>query len=196
MNHQGAIDYILARLQQELPAHLLYHGHHHTLDVLEATERIAMHQQVTSHELNLLLVAAAYHDCGFLTTYANHELAGCAIAQEQLPAFGFNTQDIEAICAMIMATKVPQDPKSRLADILCDADLDYLGRDDFFAIGTNLYLELNHLGVLKDEESWNRLQVKFLSSHKYHTTYGQTNRETEKCAHLATVEKLVATYKD
>jgi len=196
MNHQGAIDYILARLQQELPAHLLYHGHHHTLDVLEATERIATHQQVTSHELNLLLVAAAYHDCGFLTTYANHELAGCAIAQEQLPAFGFNTQDIDAICAMIMATKVPQDPKSRLADILCDADLDYLGRDDFFAIGTNLYLELNHLGVLKDEESWNRLQVKFLSSHKYHTSYGQTNRETEKCAHLATVEKLVATYKD
>jgi uncharacterized protein len=76
MDHKGAIDHILDRLTTELSSHLLYHGHHHTLDVLEAAERIANHEKVSAHEMKLLLVAAAYHDCGFLTSYVDHELAG------------------------------------------------------------------------------------------------------------------------
>jgi uncharacterized protein len=194
MDHKGAIDHILDRLTTELSSHLLYHGHHHTLDVLEAAERIANHEKISAHEMKLLLVAAAYHDCGFLTSYVDHELAGCAIVQRTLPEYGFDQDDIDAICTMIMATKVPQDPRSRLANILCDADLDYLGRDDFYPIGNTLFEELKYMGIVKEEQVWNRIQVKFLTAHIYHTTYSKDNREQVKLAHLAEVERIVESY--
>ena len=63
---------------------------------------------------------------------------------------------------MIMATKIPQSPRNGLEEIICDADLDYLGRDDFYEIGATLFEELKAYNVLQNEREWNRIQVKFL----------------------------------
>ena len=72
MKPQQAIDHILSRLEKELPETLYYHGQHHAVDVLESAKMIAKSEDVTLEEINLLLVAAAYHDCGFLNQYKNH----------------------------------------------------------------------------------------------------------------------------
>lgn len=194
MNHQAAIDFIQTRLKEELAEHLFYHSHGHTIDVIDASARIGAAEGITENEQKLLSVAAAYHDCGFLTTYAGHEEAGCRIARETLPDFGFGDSAIETICDMIMATQVPQKPQSLLAEILCDADLDYLGRDDFFSIGEQLFKEWMVVGIVMDERTWNRIQVKFLNSHQYHTAFAKKVRTPVKLAHLAEVEKLVAGY--
>jgi len=194
MNHRAAIDFIQKRLKEELAEHLYYHSHGHTVDVIEASARIGEAEGITEEEQKLLSVAAAYHDCGFLTTYAGHEEAGCRIARETLPDFGFGEADIEAICAMIMATQVPQKPQSLLAEILCDADLDYLGRDDFYSIGQQLFEEWMVVGIVMDERTWNRIQVKFLNAHHYHTAYAKKFRAPVKQTHLAELEKLVAGY--
>jgi uncharacterized protein len=194
MNHQAAIDHILQRLKNELPEQLFYHGHHHTVDVIEASGIIGNKYPLSEHEMKLLLTAAAYHDCGFLVTYADHEAAGCVIAQHALPQHGFSKDDISQISAMIMATKVPQNPTSKLANILCDADLDYLGRSDFFTIGQQLFKEWLHYGIVMDEQTFNRIQIKFLSAHFYHTAHGLEVRTPVKLAHLAEVERIVAGY--
>lgn len=194
MNYQKAIDHILHRLDTELADHLLYHDCAHTLDVLEASERIGKREDVSEEEMKLLLVAAAYHDCGFLVTYSDHEKAGCEIAREVLPSFGFTDSEIEQVCAMILATRVPQQPNSALERIICDADLDYLGRDDFFTIGQQLFKEWMHVGIVKDEKAFNRIQVKFLNGHFYHTEYSKGLRTPVKLAHLAQVEHIVDSY--
>ncbi len=194
MDYAGAIEYILLQLEADLPEHLSYHGHHHTLDVLDAAQRIGKSEGVSEDEQNLLLVAAAFHDCGFLKGHQNHELTGCEIARENLPAFGFDDKAIEHICEMILATKIPQNPKDHLAEILCDADLDYLGRDDFEPIGTNLFKELKHLGILTEVEAWNRIQLSFLTQHVYQTTYGKTIRQPEKQKHLEKIRDIVNSY--
>lgn len=194
MNYQGAIDYILDQLESNLPEHLYYHGHHHTLDVLEAVERIGQAEGVSERQQNLLLVAAAYHDSGFLVGHQDHEEKGCEIVKEHLPKFGFSEQDIAQVCKMIMATKVPQDPQDLLSEILCDADLDYLGRSDFEPIGTNLFKELTHLGIVTELEKWNRIQVGFLNQHQYHTAYGRSHRQPQKQAHLENLKEIVAGY--
>jgi uncharacterized protein len=194
MDHQSAIDHILSRLQAELPSHLHYHGHHHTLDVLRAADHIGSQLGITDKEAHLLSVAAAFHDCGFLVTYSGHEAAGCEIARKMLPDFGFSSSDIELITEMIMATRVPQEPKTLLAEILCDADLDYLGREDFYTIGRQLFDEWMHVGIVMDEKTWNRIQVKFLSSHHYHTEYSRKLRTPVKETYLAELELLVASY--
>lgn len=164
------------------------------MDVMEATERIARAEGLSEKSLNLLLVASAFHDSGFLFDHREHEVKGCEIARDVLPNFGFPEDQIEAICKMIMATKVPQSPHDRLSEILCDADLDYLGRDDFEPIANTLFLELQELGIVSNIETWNRIQLKFLSQHQYHTDYGKSHRQGPKQAHLEKIKSIVESY--
>lgn len=106
------------------------------------------------------------------------------LAREALPAFGYTEGMIERVCAMVMATKLPPQPADRLGEILCDADLDYLGRSDFFRIGTTLFWEFLHDGIVKTEREWNELQVRFLQSHTYFTATSRAEREPVKQQHL------------
>ena len=168
-------------LKNELSKTLFYHGIHHVLDVKEAVQVLAQKENLTGDEsLDLLKTAALYHDCGFLDTYQDHEEAGCSIARKVLPDFDFTPEQIETICGMIMATKIPQNPKTHLEEILCDADLDYLGRDDFEPIAQTLFVELKARNIVSDIAVWNSIQVKFLKSHHYWTKSARESRETMK----------------
>jgi uncharacterized protein len=194
MDYAGAKAYILDRLERELPRRLTYHGIHHTLDVVAATQELARLEGVPETELPLLLTAALFHDSGFLINNRKHEKLGCRIVRQQLPAFDYAPEEIDRICRMIRATKIPQAPKSHLAAILCDADLDYLGRNDFYEIGQTLFEELRTYRILKTESEWNRLQVKFLSAHVYHTDTNRRRRDPVKRQHLDELRELVASY--
>jgi uncharacterized protein len=185
MDVAAAAEFILSKLEKDLPQNLYYHGVHHVLDVTWAAMSIASQESVTDPEsLDLLKTAALYHDSGFMYTYENHEQEGCRVAHEILPVFGYSPGQIEAICGMIMATKIPQSPDTHLEEIICDADLDYLGRDDFKLIGDNLFRELNHQGKMPDIPTWNATQVRFLSAHEYRTEASRKNRESVKQKHL------------
>ena len=194
MDYAGAKAYILNRLERELPPRLSYHGVHHTLDVLRVARELGHLEGVDAREMPLLLTAALFHDSGFLINNRKHEKRGCQIARKQLPAYGYTPPEIDKICRMIRATKIPQSPRSHLAAILCDADLDYLGRADFYDIGHTLFLELRAYRILESEEQWNRLQVRFLTSHHYHTATNQRRREPVKQQHLQELRELVASY--
>ena len=185
MEVSKAIKHILNRLKQELPHHLSYHSISHTKDVKTQALRIAKLEGINSKEdLALIETAAAYHDCGFLSTYNNHEEMGCDIVAEILPLYQYSGNQIAVIKSLIMATKVPQNAATLLQKIICDADLDYLGRDDFFEIGEHLYKEFLHKGIVQDQESWNNLQVKFLNHHQYYTQTNITQREPKKQENL------------
>lgn len=189
MEVKEAVKHILEKLKQELPDYLSYHSLHHTKDVKNQAMRIAKLEGITSeNDLKLLETAAAYHDCGFLSTYNNHEEKGCEIAEEVLPQYHYTKEQIAIIKGLIMATKVPQTPKNKLEEIICDADLDYLGRDDFFEIGEHLYQEFLFKNIVQDEDSWNNLQVKFLGNHQYFTHTNLVNREPKKQENLKQVK--------
>ncbi len=191
MDTQAAETYILARLRSGLPPHRSYHSCEHTLDVYRTAITIASAEGVGGEDLDLLKTAALFHDSGFLVQDQEHEQGSCMIAREALPGFGYSDNQVDRICVMIMATKIPQDPMNELSRILCDADLDYLGRPDFFRIGATLFDEFKHYGVLNTEREWNELQVRFLEKHHYFTRRSKLVREPVKRKHLAAViEKL------
>lgn len=194
MDFDGAKTYILNRLDQELPINLYYHSPQHTRDVYEAATEIAYHEQIEGVDLRLLQTAALFHDCGFLITYQNHETVGCQLASKVLPGFGYSDPQIEHICEMIMATRIPQAPKDHLAQILCDADLYYLGTQEFYQIGNSLYREFLEHGIVKDDEAWNRLQLSFLQDHEYFTQTALNLRKPQKITHLRQVKELVEGY--
>lgn len=188
MDPQAARTYILAKLEAELPKERTYHSLEHTLDVYASVVDIAEKEGVKGEGLTLLKIAALYHDCGFTVQNRDHEEVGCRLVREKLPEFGFTTEHVERICDMIMSTRIPQTPRNKLARILCDADLDYLGRDDFHRIGADLFNEMKHYGVLSTEREWNELQERFLQRHKYFTATNKRLREPVKQAHLAEVK--------
>jgi len=175
---------ILSRLENELDPRLGYHNITHTLDVLEQAEILAKQEKVTGkHDLLLLKTAAVFHDSGFLFVYKNHEEKGCEIASETLKNI-FSKNDIKKVCGMIMATKIPQTPNTLLEQIICDADLDYLGRNDFEPISRNLYKEFIIFKIIPEEIIWDHIQIKFFESHHYFTGSSISKRNGEKLKHL------------
>jgi putative nucleotidyltransferase with HDIG domain len=188
----AAEKHIVDLLEAKMPG-LFYHNTNHVYDVLHAVMAIAKHEQVNDDDVRLLRLAALLHDVGFTRSSHNHEELGAEMAREMLPSFGLTNDQIEAIVNMILATRLPQSPATHLEKILCDADLDYLGRADFYTIGGNLFKELHEQGVVESEREWNLVQRTFLQSHRYHTNYGKTNRESSKQERL---QEIVAKLKN
>ena len=185
-----AEDYVLQFLQNNMPDHA-YHNLAHVHDVTQAVQTIGQEEQVNADELKLLRLAALLHDIGFVKTSKDHEAIGAEMAKEILPQFAIPEKSIEIIVNMILATKLPQSPATKLESILCDADLDYLGRNDFYETGGKLYQEMLEAGIVETEREWNIMQRTFLQSHKYHTNYSKTNRELPKQERLQEIaEKL------
>lgn len=196
MDTQAAKKYILERLRTELPAERTYHCLEHTLDVYASVIDIAEQEGVSGEGLELLKIAALYHDAGFIEKDSEHESTGCKIARQVLPGFGFQDEQVELICEMIMSTRIPQSPGNKLSRILCDADLDYLGRNDFERIGETLYEEMLTYGTLSNRKEWNELQISFLDRHRYFTDTNKRLREPMKQRHLEQCRASIAKSKE
>ena len=182
---------IISELKSNLLPALYYHSAEHTLDVLTAAEKIATSEKVNAKDLMLLKIAALLHDSGYLFTAKNHELNSCRIARYVLPQYAVSEADIDAICDLIMATKIPHNPKNILEEIICDADLDYLGRDDFYPLSQNLFKEMQMFNKVSDELKWNEIQIGFLEKHKYFTATSQSLRQSVKEKHLNSIRESV-----
>jgi len=180
---------ILQMLTAGLDPRLTYHNRHHTEDVLENAERIAAAEAISDSRLLMLIkIAALFHDTGFLNGYAGHEEGSCRIMLDTLDPELFIADELGLIADMIMATKMPQSPLRVQERILCDADLDYLGRDDFPVINNRLKNEWLLLGLLDHEEQWNEIQVQFLNNHHYFTNSSIHNRTPGKIKHLESLK--------
>jgi predicted metal-dependent HD superfamily phosphohydrolase len=182
--------HVILKLKEGLAENLTYHNLAHTLDVLDQTVKIARKENITDpDDLLLLQISALYHDIGFLETYNGHEERSCAIAAEELSCFGFSQMQITKVLGMIRATRVPQTPLTPLEEIICDADLDYLGRSDFFTIGEGLYQEFLDQQIVANEQQWDMLQIRFLESHRYFTPSSLRRRQKSKLKHLKAIKE-------
>ncbi len=182
---------IIPRLKNELNPGLIYHNIHHTIDVLNKSILISKKEGIdNANDLLLLSTAALYHDSGFLFIYKNHEEKGCQIARKDLSGF-FTTEELDRICGLIMATKIPQTPHNILEKIICDADLDYLGRDDFEPISKNLYKEFIDFDILKKDVLWDKVQIEFFESHHYFTQTSISLRQQKKDNNLQLLKQRV-----
>ena len=145
---EGAVRYALGRLERELPPELTYHSLAHTRDGRASRDPAARGclwgstraRQACSRS------AAAFHDIGFVHGTQEHERTGAEIAAQVLPGFGFTSEQVAAVQGMILATRLPQSPRSSLEEILADADLDNLGRPDGLAWSRRLRAELGAHG--------------------------------------------------
>ena len=176
--------YLAHKFNSGIRPELSYHTWEHVLSVLEVCNQYARRYKITGRDALLLRTAALIHDIGFLWTYSDHEDKGVDFTANELPSWGYTKEDIKKIQGMILSTQIPQKPKNIYEKIICDADLDYLGTDQFYKIGETLYQEFKAMNQINSREEWNKLQINFLKGHKYHTPYAQKYREPVKQKHL------------
>ena len=188
MQFQRVHLFIIDKLQTALPSYLTYHTATHTEAVINAVEELASDENITGDQLTLLKTAALFHDTGFLQHHDHHEELSCQIARKYLPDFDYSETQIDQICRMIMATRAPQAPADHLAELLCDADLYYLGTPGYPQVAEKLYRELKKTNTVNNEGEWLIRQISFLSSHRYFTKTAQQKLNEQKQVTLARLQ--------
>ena len=160
-----------------------YHGTDHSLEVEQACISIAKTEKsLTSKEIELLSIAALSHDIGHIESMDDHEVLGCNFINNIMPDFGYSQEDISIVESLILVTKFPHKPKTLLEDIICDADLSYIGTDKYNCQADKLKKELAelHNNKFEDEEEWMKFQISFLEKHTFFTKYARINYDPPK----------------
>jgi len=179
-------------LLENIDSFFCYHNIQHTCnDVLPGVEKLAKLENINGDDLFLLLTAALLHDVGYLETNFEHEAAGVELAVRKLPDFGFSKNQIEVVSGIIMATKMPQNPKNILEKIMCDADLGSLGRNDCFILGLKVREELNNFGKNISLKAWFEIQLKLLETHSYFTKSAHKLLDNGKLENIKELKNLL-----
>ncbi len=187
MQFEKAYSFLLKKFDEELHGGLTYHNSHHTRQVVNAARYLAEKENLSVEESEMVLTAALFHDAGFLNTYEDHESASCDLAREVLPRFNYSDDQIETICRIIMVTSLPQTPTNKMEQVMCDADLHYLGTDGYYPNAENLYKEFRKQGLVANRKEWNQKQVMFLGAHRFFTATAKQEFEAKKQDHLVTL---------
>jgi adenylate cyclase len=188
---------VVNRLKALLPEEVIYHDISHTLNVEKAAERYARLEGVDEENILLLRTAALYHDTGFILQYHHNEEFAIQMAESYLPKFGYSDEQISIISDMIRATESDQEPKTLLAQIMCDADHDYLGRADYYSIANKLRVELEKNNQRMTDIEWIEFQLRYLVNvHRFYTETAQNIRLIGKKQRIAELQKQLEKLKN
>ena len=196
-DYDGAIAYAIGRLRSQLSPEFAYHNLWHTeQEVMPTAIKLARLSHIDEADIQLLETAAAFHDIGFTEVNKNHELTGSRIVAQVLPDFGFSAAQIELIIGMIIATRLPQNPRTLLEQCIADADLDVLGRSDFLARNQCLRKELAYLGSEVTDQQWFQGQLSFVKAHTYFTEAARELCNKQKAKNIALLQELLSKLED
>ncbi|MFZ2096052.1 MAG: hypothetical protein WAV05_05370 [Anaerolineales bacterium] len=187
---ERAKDYVVRKLERELSPSLTYHGLVHTIqEVIPAAEQLATLEKVGDEDRLLILTAAYFHDLGFIRQRDGHEAVSILYAEAALPTFGYSQDQIAVIRGIIRATCLPQSPTNLLERIMADADLDYLGHEDYWRRSNDFRQELENYGRKFSDEEWCLYQLNFMQAHSYFTESERILRDSIKQEHIMEVKR-------
>lgn len=180
---------VFKEIKDNLDPVYTYHSLAHTQDMLAILPNYTKDLELTAEQIDLLEIAVLFHDFGFLEDWKNHEIIGARKAVEVLGELGFKESSIRTVERLILVTKVPQKPKGLLEKIICDLDLDYLGRPDYEERSELLFKEWEALGVVNSREEWENIEIRFLENHEFHTEFGRSFRQPVLEEHIKRIKE-------
>ena len=176
--------------KNKLSSQVVYHNFEHTSKVVEAVNEIAIGENISEDDLEVLLLAAWFHDTGFTEGYDNHEEKSKAIAHKFLTENEVSKDKIDRIFSLIDVTKMPQNPTNKIEEIICDADLFHLGEENFKEKGNLLRTEWENLsGKSLTDIEWLKENVNFIENHKYFTDYAFNKLNAQKTQNWVKIQK-------
>ncbi|QCW98630.1 HD domain-containing protein [Aggregatimonas sangjinii] len=183
-------EYVTELLTNELDKNFLYHNLRHTQRVVKSTKELLDNFDLKAKEREAIHLAAWLHDTGYTKGIAEHEKNSCAIAKEFLTERNYDTEGVQLVCSLIMATMRTHSPKNLLEEIIRDADSSHLGQSSYVQTSEMLREELSLLGVAEfNQKQWRKANIKmFQTEHRFYTDYARENWQSGKDSNL---KKLV-----
>ncbi len=184
-------------LSKKLPEVLTYHNLGHTYDVVGAISVIGANEGLNKGELEIAILAGWFHDIGLSISLENHEEHGAKLAREFLTKNNYDKDRIDQVATGIMATQMPQCPKNKIQQVICDADLYHLSTVEYFNKAALLKEEWEKIeGKKIGKKKWLKTNKDFLSAHQYFTKYGKKEFSEGIQRNLELIDKKLAMSND
>ena len=186
-------DFVSNLLKDKLSNLYSYHNFNHTLTVVNAVKELCKKEEVNDDEKEMLLIAAWFHDTGYITGYENHEKESVKIATAFLKEKEQSDEFIAKVSNLIMATVKEYIPKTHLEKIIKDADFAHLMGAEYATTCELLRIELKNTWNLNfSNEEWAKENLNFLlNKHRFYTDYAQRKWQPLKEKNLLLVQKKI-----
>ena len=172
---------------------LPFHSVQHTLEVFENVQIIGKYKDISEEDLEILKIAALFHDTGISQNFVGHENISTSYASTYLSELNFPNKNMNQVLNCIKSTQMPQNPKTPIEKIICDVDLFHLAAKNYLFKNELLRNEWQTYMNLKfTDADWYQLNLDFLSKHKYHTMYGKKKLEKGKNKNIILLENLLS----
>lgn len=193
---EKAKQYATKILTEEMPPVVKYHSLEHTVFVVRAAVEVGSNSELTPEEIEILEIAAWFHDLGYKDSVQNHEELSVQLALDFLGEAGYDQKKTAQVAGCIMSTKMPQTPKNRMDESLCDADLMHLADSNYFKKAELLHMEIEELkGIEINEADWMKMNKDFIEDHTFFTAYARENYKPAKQENLKKVRKRIKSMK-
>jgi predicted metal-dependent HD superfamily phosphohydrolase len=188
-----ACAYVERLFAAKLPSKMVFHDLKHTQLVVKAARRLANDQQLSATDTEALLLAAYFHDTGYTQRYVGHEAVSADLAAAFLRDQNYPPEGIERVKDMILATEFESDSRGPLADLLVDADMSGMGREEFAAAGERLRLEWEMYLVDRSFSTpdWVQYQLDYLNDHNFRTAAARARYGPGRQENIEVQEKLI-----
>lgn len=179
-------------LKTNLPKNLVFHNHQHTWEVVQAAYEIGKNSGLKEDEIEILMIAAWFHDIGHTVQYMGHEDASKQIATEYLQKINYPAGKLQQVLDCIEATRMPQNPTNTMQKIMCDADLYHFTLPSYLAKKELLRKEWELVfDKIYSDKAWNEMNLDFLKMHHYCTDYGEAVLSKRKDKNIHRCEKTL-----
>lgn len=190
---QKAESYVFGLFKDKLSPDYIYHNFNHTLRVVNNVRIIAEAEGLNEEDTETLMLAAWFHDTGYIEGPENHEVLSGHMAIDFLTENGYPAEKADRVAALIKATKLENDPQTRDEKIIRDADCSHFADAN--------YLQLS--GLLREE--WKITQHKeftdlewvlinrnvLMNKHRFFSNYGKEKLQPLKETNIAVLQSAI-----
>jgi predicted metal-dependent HD superfamily phosphohydrolase len=193
---EKAEDFIFQYYQDHFPDNLVFHSYNHIVETVEAVALIGEGNNLLPEQIEMVQLAAWFHDSGYAEDRETHEEKSAEIASAFLSKLDYPSDNIKVIRNIILATRMPQEPKTLLEQVMCDGDLIHVGKKSFTKRSDMLRAELEITqGKSYSDVEWVQNEIDFLSGHKYHTPFANIEFSNRKANNIAQLHEQLKTLK-
>ncbi len=183
-------NFVFDHYRDKAPAENVYHNLAHVRNVVELVVEFGKSENLGEKDLEVLMIAAWFHDIGHMETWTGHENISANFAKDYLTKKNYPSEQIDQIAKCIKATKIPHEPESHLEEIICDADIAHIGSKDFFDKSDLLKLEIEKREIEKiSDTEWLKKNIDFLNKNKFFTKYAKIKFDERKNSNLIKLQK-------
>lgn len=163
-----------------------YHSYWHAVDVMNRAIYLAKKEWLSQSDIEILALSALFHDTGFVIQYDNNEIFWARIAKNYLKSVFYPIEKINLIEKIILATDPAyKNPQNYYEEIIKDADMDNLWRDDFLEKNNDIKREIEIIKNIKiNDPEWKHASVELLKEFKYKTNSQKYERDKKKIENL------------